>query len=145
MASASPVTSKFYLIKWIFVETMPIGDKIRNFSVSKLHADQNLTVWLNDFEDSYLSLSDCKVFSDLIENRINGWIKVIGDPKRVENSEVGFKYQAAFLCLECKNENQINTVSEVLKQNGQYEWRRLVAFPWNQDTFVSEVVTYQDH
>ena len=142
MASASPVTSKFYLIKWLYVETLPIGKKIGTFKVTKLHADNNLNVWCNDFEDSFLTHKDSKAFGELIDKRINAWIKIICDPKEVENSRVGFKYQACYLCLECKNENQIQLVEEVLSSHDEYDCRVLMDFPWYRDTFESPIVTY---
>ena len=51
---ASPVTSKFFLIKWIYIVTLPNGRRIRNFSASKLFCDFAFKerVGLNDFEDS---------------------------------------------------------------------------------------------
>ena len=67
MASTSPVTSKFLLIKWIFVQS-PKDKGIPNFSVSRLYYNfVEERVCLNDFENSFLCDEDTKFFGQLID------------------------------------------------------------------------------
>ena len=104
MAMASPVTSKFFLIKWIYIVTVPNGRRMKNFSVSKLFCDFGFEekIGLNDFEDSYLCVKDGCFFVEFVKKKFNLWCKVIDDPRPCKNEEEG-TVQSAFLCIEAKN------------------------------------------
>ena len=103
MAAASPVTSNFFLIKWIDVVTLPNGRRITNFWASKLFCDFAFEerVGLNDFEDSYLSNQDRPFFVEFIKEKYNPYCKIIDDPRSCQNEEKG-TVQCGFLCIETK-------------------------------------------
>ena len=91
MAAASPVTSKFFLIKWIDIVTLPNERRIRNFCASKLFCDFTFEerVGLDNFEDSYLSNQDRPFFVEFIKEKYNSYWKIIDDPRPCQNEEKG--------------------------------------------------------
>ena len=142
---ASPVTSKFFLIKWIYVVTLPNGRRIRNFSASKLFCDFALEerVGLNDFEDSYLCKQDGAFFVQFVKEKYNLYCKVIDDPRPCKNEEEGTVH-CGFLCLEARNSEQFELIKEKLECQNIYGYRVLNNFPWLPSIYYEDMVTYQD-
>ena len=145
MVVASPLTSKFFLARWVYVETIPWGRKIDPFKVSKLYAHgDGENIWFCDFEDSYLCKKDTEFFGKLIDLRYNAWVKIIGKPIYVrEHDTTSLSYQACYFCIEGKDDKKIEKLRELFK-NSKYNVGEIEYFPWYQDTFVSEVATYCD-
>ena len=84
MSSTSPVTLKFLLLKWVFVQ----GEGVENFTVSRLFYNfVEEKVCLTDFENSYLCQEDSKFFGDLlVGSKYAMWVKVIENAKGKENT-----------------------------------------------------------
>ena len=138
MSSTSPITSRFLLLKWIFVQ----GEGVENFTVSRLFYNfVEEQVCLTDFENSYLCEEDIKFFGDLlVRNKYAMWIKVIENAKGKENT------QSAFLTIECRDEKKYFDLKEMLKKQNFYGYREFQMFPWMQsynyeDTIVD--IKYQ--
>ena len=70
------------------------------------------------------------------------WVKVIQDLKKDKN---GTSYQACFLCIEGKNELQVEFLREFVDSiQDQYGCHELALFPSFQEIYHEEVKTYQD-
>ena len=84
MSSTSPVTLKFLLLKWVFIQ----GEGVENFTVSRLFYNfVEEKVCLTDFANSYLCQEDSKFFGDLlVGNKYAMWVKVIENAKGKENT-----------------------------------------------------------
>ena len=89
MVSASPITLKYFLLQWVFIE----GNPVKNFNVDKLycHGGNSENSWLNNNEDNWLSKDDSK----FCEEKYKMWLKVIEELKEDRERT---KYQAYFLC-----------------------------------------------
>ena len=139
MAWASPITSRFFLVKWAFIT----GQKVKNFTVDKLWSfgGDFEDIRLNDNLDSYLRDEEAEVFGKLVVHRINIWIKVISDPIEKE----GEYFQSCFLCIKGRNDEEIVKIRELLNQHGRYTWQEKTLFPWLQGAYIEpEIKTYQD-
>ena len=83
---ADPINFKdmFFLIKWVYVETIPGGQCIPKNGVSKLynHLGEEENVWLNDFLDCYLNEDDTILFGKLLKDGFKMWIKCIHDAEQ---------------------------------------------------------------
>ena len=140
MATASPLTSKYFLLQWVFIK----GKPVKNFYVEKLycHGGDPENIWLCDNVDTCLCEDDCKVFGKLIKQKIEMWVKIIQDSKKDKNRT---SYQACFLCIEGKNDLQVENLREFVDSiKDQYGCRELLLFPWYQDIYYEKVKTYQD-
>ena len=122
MSSTSPVTLKFLLLKWIFIQ----GEGVKNFTVSRLFYNfVEERVCLNDFENCYLCEEDSHFFGDLlIGNKYAMWVEVIENPKGKENT------QSAFLTVECRDEKKYFDLKELLEKQNFYGYREVASFPW---------------
>ena len=145
MAEASPVTSKYFLIKWVYIVTIPNGRRVKNFSVSKLFCDFAFEekIGLNDYEDSYLCNQDGAFFVEFIKQKYNLYCKVIDDPRPCKNEEEG-TVQCGFLCIEARNSEQFELIKEKLECQNIYGYRVLNVFPWLSSIYYEDMVTYQD-
>ena len=133
MASTSPITSKFLLIKWIFVESEHKG--IPNFSVSRVYYNfVEERVGLNDFENSFLCEQDSKFYGDLLKKHVPMWVEVIENAKGERN------IQSGFITVECKNETKYVEVKELLEKQNIYAYRELAWFPWMQSYYYEDSI-----
>ena len=134
MASTSPITSKFLLIKWIFVQSE--GKDIPNFSVSRVYYNfVEERVCLNDFENSFLCQEDSQFFGELlIENKYAMWVKVIEDSKGPSNTQSGF------ISIECRNEQTYVELKNLLEKQNVYGYREVATFPWIQSYYYEGTI-----
>ena len=72
----------YFLLKWVYVETIPGGEWLPHKTISPLyiHGEDNSNIWLNDFLDCYLNEDDCILCSTLILQGFKLWIKCIHEP-----------------------------------------------------------------
>ena len=83
MVDSKYFKNMFFLIKWVYVETIPGGETVPKNGVSKLynHLGEEDNVWLNDFLDCYLNEDDTILFGKLLKDGFKMWIKCIHDPQ----------------------------------------------------------------
>ena len=94
MACASPVTSRYFLVKWIYIT----GERVKNFEVDKLWSfgSDEEDIRLNDNVSSYLRDEDAEVFGKLVaHDKIKIWVKTISDPIEKDKNY----YQACFMSV----------------------------------------------
>ena len=134
MASTSPITSKFLLIKWVFVQTE--GQGIDNFTVSRLFYNfVEERVCLTDFENSFLCEQDSNFFGKLlIGNKYALWVKVIENAKGKNNT------QSSFLTVECRDEERYLRLKELMEKQNIYGYRELTCFPWIQSYHYEDTI-----
>ena len=73
---------RYFLIKWVYVETIPGGETLLKKSISKLYSRlESDDIWVNDYLDCYLSQDDCIMCSILLSEGFKLWIKCIHDPQ----------------------------------------------------------------
>ena len=134
MASTSPITLKFLLLKWIFVQSE--GKGIPNFSVSRLYYSfVEERVCLNDFENNYLCEEDSQFFGQLLlENKYTMWVKVIKNSKGPSNTQSGF------ITIECRDEQKYLQVKELLGKQNIYGYREVPTFPWLQSYYFKNSI-----
>ena len=131
MASASPVTHKFLMLKWVYIvpESDQIQEKMPCFDVSQVYDEENC--YLNDYPgDLKLSEQDAKNFGFLIKLGYRVYFKCISS-QVVTNT--GRKYQAGFLCIRVPNSYGVEALEEFVKEQDVYTYRLLSYFPWPKD------------
>ena len=140
MASASPISFEYFLVKWVFIH----GECVRNFEVDCLRCfgGNSEDIRLNDNVDTYLRDADMDVFGKFIsEKKTRMWVKVISNPIEKE----GVMYQSCYLCMEGKSDEELEKLQDFLSGQKEYSWQRKKDFPWPRGIYYGETVkTYQD-
>ena len=133
MAATTSFKDKYFLIKWVYVETIAGGQTILKNGVSKLynHLGQPGYVWLNEFLDCYLSEDDCFLFGALIEDGFKVWIKCIHEPQQQLDVDTEIMCQPCFLCVECEEEDDVKYLKDFLNPS-PCKFINLDVFPWAQ-------------
>ena len=101
MASASPVTNKFMMLKWVYIvrDEEESDIKMDHFQVSQLYDDNYC--FLNDFPSELrLSEFDAHNFGVLIKLGYRLYFKCISG---IMHTDDGRPYQAEFLCIRAPN------------------------------------------
>ena len=132
MASASPVSNKFLMLKWVYIvrEEEDSDIKMDHFHVSQIYDDVNC--YLNDFpSDLRLSEFDAHNFGVLIKLGYRLYFKCISGIMYTEEPELR-PYQAGFLCIRAPNTKMIEVLEEHITSQG-YTYRLLPYFPWPVD------------
>ena len=130
MASASQVSNKFLMLKWVYIvrEEDKSDIKMDHFDVSQIYDDVNC--YLNDFpSDLRLSEFDAHNFGVLIKLGYRLYFKCISG---VMFTEDGRPYQAGFLCIRAPNTITVEVLEEHITSQG-YTYRVLPYFPWPVD------------
>ena len=122
----------YFLIKWVYVETITGGETVPMNGVSKLynHLEEG-NVWLNDFLDCYLSEDDCILCGILLSQGFKLWVKCIHEPQLKSESELEINYQPCFLCIKCRDEQDVPYLKEFLI-GSPYKFITLDLYPWPQ-------------
>ena len=136
MAADNYFKEMYFMVKWVYLETIPGGETIPYEGVSKMintGGDQD-NVWASDFVDCYLSEQDTLLFGPLLKDGFKMWIKCVHDPKPCEHNEMEFMYQPCFLCIKCPLEEDVKYLKEVFGKS-HYSFITLDLFPWPQDAY----------
>ena len=131
MSSASPITSKFLLLRWIFVQSE--GKGIPKFSVSRVYYNfVEERVCLNDFENSYLCEQDSNFYEE--KQKFPMLVKVIENAKGENNTRFGY------LVVECRNKENYSAIKDKLKLQNIYGYQELKIFLWLQDYYYEDTI-----
>ena len=134
MAESNYFKDRFFMLKWVYIETIAGGITVPKNAISKLYSHlEEHNIWLNDFLDCYLSEDDCILCAILLKESFKLWIKCIQDPEpRSDNPDIFF--QPCFLCVKCPDENAVKYLSDFLLTS-HYNYITLDLFPWPQDAY----------
>ena len=131
MADLEYFKEMFFMIKWVYFETIPGGESIPKKGVSKIykHSHEEDNVWCNDFVDCYMCDQDQILFGPLLTDGFKMWIKCIHEPQFREDTEEEIRYQPVFLTMKCKDETDVPYFKEILVKS-PYKFITLDLFPW---------------
>ena len=134
MAECTNFKDKYFLLKWVYIETIPGGETFAKNAISKLYSHlEEQNIWVNDFLDCYLSGDDCIMCGILLQEKFKLWIKCIHNPER-RNDKPDVFIQPCFLCVKCPNESDVKYLRDVLVKS-PYQFITLDLFPWPQDAY----------
>ena len=132
MASASPATNKYMILKWVYIVRDEGAEdpnvKMEHFQVSQLYDDMHC--FLNDYP-SHLRLSefDAHNFGILIKLGYRLYFKCISGIMLTESNR---PYQAGFLCIQAPDTKTVEVLTDHMVSQG-YTFRELSYFPWPVD------------
>ena len=126
MASASPVTNQFMMLKWVYIvqDEEESDIKMDHFQVSQLYDDNYC--FLNDFPSELrLSEFDAHNFGVLIKLGYRLYFKCISG---IMHTDDGRPYQAGFFCIRAPNTKTVEVLEDHITAQG-YTYRILSYFP----------------
>ena len=136
MAAMTFFKDMYFLLKWVYVETIPGGETLPNGAISKLyqHFGSENHIWLNDYLDCYLNEDDCKLCDTLLNEGFKLWIKCIHDPELRSDCAEEIYSQSCFLLIKCPHKSDVKYLKEALLPS-PYNFITLDLFPWPQSGY----------
>ena len=139
MAESNYFKDRFFMLKWVYIETIAGGETIPKNGLSKLYSHlEHTNIWLNDFLDCYLCEDDCIMCSILLQEGFKLWVKCVHDPEpRFDKPDILF--QPCFLCVKCPKEDDVKYLRDFLITS-PYNFITLDLYPWPQDAYYEHPV-----